>query len=70
MSPRSGRKKRWIKGKEGHGKRVKEKKMRRGCHDDRYVLIMEFKPGDPQIISPTGDSMRQDLLLKLRLMLR
>lgn len=70
MSPRSGRKKRWIKGKEGHGKRGKEKKMRRVCHDDRYVLIMEFKPGDPQIISPTGDSMRQDLLLKLRLMLR
>ena len=69
MSPRSGRKKKWIKGKEGHGKRGKEKKMKRVSHDDRYVLIMECKPGDPISISATGDSLRQDLL-KLRLMLR
>lgn len=54
MSPRSGRKKRWMKGKEGHGKRGKEKNMRRVSHDDRYVLIMEFKPGDPKSSQQLG----------------
>ena len=54
MSPRSGRKKRWMKGKEGHGKRGKEKKMRRVSHDDRSVLIMEFKPGDPKSSQQLG----------------
>ena len=43
-----------MKGKEGHGKRGKEKKMRRVSHDDRYVLIMEFKPGDPKSSQQLG----------------
>lgn len=36
-----------MKGKRGTWKERERVKMRRVSHDDRYVLIMEFKPGIP-----------------------
>lgn len=45
MSPRSGRKK-MGKRKGGTSKKREKNKVRRVGHDDRYVLIMEFKLGD------------------------